>query len=251
MNNHFFVVGAQRSGTTYIYQLLDAHPDICMAKPLKPEPKFFLKHHMPDYSYQDYFDTYFDDGDYQLYGEKSTSYIESELAAQQIASWFEPAKIIMILRNPIERAVSNYYFSRKHNLETLPIDEAFMQESDRRDNYDRTKISASPYAYLQRGHYIRYIEMYEQFFLQEQIKILIHEEFVGQPTPIRQLYQWLGVNADVDITQNLNAVNATNKTKSTLSASLQDYLVNHFAESISQLENYMGRSLSIWQPKKS
>jgi len=39
---HFFVVGAQRSGTTYLYNVLDEHPQIFMAKPVRPEPKFFF-----------------------------------------------------------------------------------------------------------------------------------------------------------------------------------------------------------------
>ena len=43
MTNHFFIVGAQRCGTTYLYNLLDEHPEIEMAKPVKPEPKFFMK----------------------------------------------------------------------------------------------------------------------------------------------------------------------------------------------------------------
>ena len=42
MTRHFFIAGAQRSGTTYLYRLLDEHPEIEMAKPERPEPKFFL-----------------------------------------------------------------------------------------------------------------------------------------------------------------------------------------------------------------
>ena len=42
-DNQFFIVGAQRSGSTYLYNLLDGHPDVCMAKHVRPEPKYFLK----------------------------------------------------------------------------------------------------------------------------------------------------------------------------------------------------------------
>jgi hypothetical protein len=42
VSDHFFIVGAQRSGTTYLYHLLSEHPSINMATPVWPEPKFFL-----------------------------------------------------------------------------------------------------------------------------------------------------------------------------------------------------------------
>ena len=245
--SHFFIIGAQRSGTTYIYEVLDAHDEICMARPIKPEPKFFLRTNLSDYSYDDYLQSYFDESACKVRGEKTTTYIESELAAQQISKWFPTAKIIMILRNPIERAISNYQFSQKHKLETLSIEEAFLKEPARRDNYDHSTISASPYAYLKRGHYMNYIQLYEQYFPRKQIKILIHEEFVGQLEPLQQLYRWLLVDPNYETKRDLSyAVNASDGEKLELSDALQTYLIDHFAPSVANLEAYLGRSLNVW-----
>ena len=61
MTEHFFIIGAQRSGTTYLYHLLDEHPEICMARPLRPEPKFFLKNELYARGLEYYETCYFPD----------------------------------------------------------------------------------------------------------------------------------------------------------------------------------------------
>ncbi len=87
-SEHFFIVGAQRSGTTYLYRTLDEHPEIEMAKPVRPEPKFFLQGDLSAYTHDDYLGLFFGNkAGAKLRGEKSTSYIESEHAARQISRW--------------------------------------------------------------------------------------------------------------------------------------------------------------------
>lgn len=249
---HFFVIGAQRSGTTYLYKALDAHPDICMGKPIQPEPKFFLKTDLGAYRYEDYLRSYFDQTACKLYGEKTTTYIESERAAQQISQWFPDAKLVLILRDPIDRAISNYNFSCNNGLENLPIERAFLEESSRREDYDHSKISASPYAYLQRGRYIDYIRMYERHFPREQMMILIHEEFVGRVEAMWRLYSWLDVTADTQMLDVTTVVNSSEKVETNLAQDLEDYLIDYFAPSVRELEQYLARSLMMWsrfQPK--
>src|SRR5262245_47433435 len=150
--NHFFIVGAQRCGTTYLCHLMDEHPAIEMAKPFRPEPKYFLR----DVSLQDdltrYESTFFGrKPGARLRGEKSTSYMESRAAAERLAAWFPQAKIVFVLRDPIDRAMSHYWFSVQNGLETLPMAEAFRREEERRDNFDPARLSVSPFAYLSRG----------------------------------------------------------------------------------------------------
>lgn len=75
---HLFIVGAQRSGSTYLYELLDSHPEVSMAHPVRPEPKFFLNAQRVSLGIAHYIDAHFADrkvGGLYL-GEKSTSYIE-------------------------------------------------------------------------------------------------------------------------------------------------------------------------------
>ena len=248
MAEHFFIVGAQRSGTTYLYQVLDEHPDIEMAKPVRPEPKFFLRPDLSGISHAEYARLYFDSASTaQLRGEKSTSYIESEQTAQRIAEWFPQAKLIFLLRDPITRALSNYQFSRKSGLETAPLEAAIYQDAERRDQYDRSRISTSPFAYLQRGRYMDYIEVYQRYFDREQMIFLIYETFVSQLDAVQGLYAALGVDVSF-IPASLEAhVNSSDyDTGDSLSPELEAYMRDYFAEPNAQLAAYLGRPLTVW-----
>jgi hypothetical protein len=165
MNDHFFIAGAQRSATTYLYHLLAEHPEIEMAQPVRPEPKFFLVDELFEHGLAYYRERFFPGKPgARLRGEKSTSYMESEIAAQRIARCFPESHILFLLRDPIERAISNYWFSVNNGLESLPLEEAFRREEERWQQYDRSRVSVSPYAYLRRGRYIDFIEVYERYF---------------------------------------------------------------------------------------
>ena len=125
---HFFIVGAQRSGTTYLYEMLKQHPKINMAQPVKPEPKYFMEHNQDNLNYHNYIDSFFSSRmQGQILGEKSTSYYEYESSARLISSTVPKAKIIFLLRNPIYRALSNYYFSVENGLETRKLTDVFCE----------------------------------------------------------------------------------------------------------------------------
>jgi len=158
-------------------------------------------------------------------GEKSTAYIESETAASRIAKVYPQAKILLILRDPVERAISNYWFSVNSGLETLPIDQAFLHEDERRLDYDPEKISVSPYAYLKRGCYIDYLLMYESYFPAGNIKVMLYEQLIGSEAHSLDLYAFLGVS---DYTPPVlhTTVNKGDKPDISLSSELQQYLVD-------------------------
>lgn len=252
--SHFFVVGAQRSATTYLYNLLDAHPQIEMARPVRPEPKFFLREDLGDTSGEktlaDYHAAHFGTPHDNLLarGEKSTSYIESEKAARAIHAWLPDAKIIFLLREPVARAISNYHFSVENGLETLSIEAAFRTEETRREQYDKSAISASPYAYLQRGRYIDYLEMYGRYFPRENLLIYLNEEFVGSQEQAQHLYAQLGVSADFVPPTLRQAANVSEKIQPVqLSSDLLRELGDYFADPNARLAAYLGQPLTAWQ----
>ena len=121
--------------------------------------------------------------------------MDHEFAAPRIASWYGDAQLIFLLRHPAARAVSNYFFSRRNGLERLPMSQAFAEEGKRRDAYDHGKISTSPFAYLERGHYINRIRVFERHFERKQMLVLIQEEVVGNVGQVQALYRTLGVDA--------------------------------------------------------
>ena len=113
MSRHFLVIGAQRCGTTYLHELLADHPEIAMARPVRPEPKVFLADEVVDRGVEWYDHTWFPHaGTAGLLGEKSTSYLESPDAVTRVTAVLGRPQIVVQLRDPIERAVSNWSFSR-------------------------------------------------------------------------------------------------------------------------------------------
>ena len=115
----FIIAGAPRSGTTWLYELLDRHPDVYMAKPVRPEPKFFLVDELYSRGIQHYFDTWFAGADaYRAAGEKSTNYLESAVVAERIHQHLPSVKLVFILREPAHRAYSNWMWSRMNGMET-------------------------------------------------------------------------------------------------------------------------------------
>ena len=243
---HFFIVGAQRSGTTYLYELLDAHPEIEMARPVRPEPKFFLNEATRNLGAAEYEAACFDAASTaRVRGEKSTSYIESADAAARIRAVFPDARIVFLLREPAARAVSNYRFSLANGLEKLSMWDAFAREEERIGRYDEKAVSVSPFAYQQRGHYIDYIEAYERVFPREALHLMLHEDLVGGEAALVTLFEFLGVDPSFRPPVLGQVVNATGGGEE-LSGSDAARLRAVFAESNARLSERYGLDLSGW-----
>jgi hypothetical protein len=103
-----------------------------MAKPVTPEPKFFLVDELYARGIEYYYSTWFADlGSARVAGEKSTNYMESSVVAQRILEHLPQAKLIFILREPVSRAFNNYLWSKGNGLETLDFSAAVAREEER------------------------------------------------------------------------------------------------------------------------
>jgi hypothetical protein len=247
---HFFIIGAQRSATTYLYTILDEHPEIIMAKPVKPEPKFFLFEEEYQKGLDYYLNFYFKEAwdkktSAQLFGEKTTSYYESETALKRIKESFPGCKIIMILRNPTTRAISNYYFSVKNGLETRSIEDVFLRKIP--PEKEIKGISVSPFNYIGRSEYLKFIKTINKYFEKEQFRILIMENFLGNVSAIQELYRFLKVD-DQFIPEKVNKiVNANDKPEAIIPSSIIKELSDYFYPQITVLENFLCRDLGVWK----
>lgn len=244
---HLFIVGAQRSGSTYLYQLLDDHPQVSMAHPVRPEPKFFLNEQSVAKGAGYYEQTCFaDQKKGALYlGEKSTSYIESQDSARRIRDFYPDARILIVLRDPVLRAYSNYRFSIAHGLEQLTFAEALSAESERLETA-KFSTSVSPFAYRKRGNYINYIETYLHVFDADQIGILIFEELVNDLRGVQGLYAWLGIDPAFAPPSLNKVINPATSPAEEQGAVFRD-LVAGYQDSIGRLELHLGRELTVWR----
>lgn len=245
MTQHAFIVGAQRCSTTYLYKLLEESTEICMATPMRPEPKYFLDMKQVLLGKDYYLHTFFQQPCKKLLVEKSTSYIESKQAAERIYNYFPDAKIVILLRNPVQRAISNYRFSRENGIETLEFAEAIKQEGQRNDEYETGTFSVSPFAYMRRGQYIDYIAYYQSYFPKDQIKILVKEQFISSQGVFDDLCDFLGIGTfrPRGLKKTINASDAADPI---LSTTLQRQLQEYFAPYNRRLEKEFDLDLSCW-----
>ncbi len=186
-----FIIGAQRSGTTLLADALDTHPAIRFAKPIRPEPKYLLKLEGP-VDLAAYEAKYFAGlPDAVLRGEKSTSYIEYERVALLIRDHFPGALCLAVLRDPVERAISNYWFSVKNGFEQRPPEQALRPDNDQTAKV--AGVSASPFAYLKRGCYLDYLDTYVRILGREHLKVVQTEHLVQGDDSWREVYDFLAV----------------------------------------------------------
>lgn len=241
--NQFFIVGAQRSGTTYLYTILDEHPEVCMAKPIKPEPKYFLNSRFDE---TQYYNTYYShsSSSTKIFGEKSTSYYENEIVAQKISKNMPLAKIIFILANPVDRAISNYNFSFENGLETRNIEDVFINNVST-DTLEYS-TSVNPFNYKQRGIYYKYIENYYNYFPKENIKIIVREEFTNNINAIQDLYKFLNIDSTF-IPNSIDRIVNSSKNKLDLSSSVLESLAEYYKEPNERLQKLLGKDFRLWQ----
>ena len=243
-----FIIGAQRSGSTYLYHLLNSHPCILMNKPINPEPKFFLEKYKFQRGKNFYEEKYFPDRNLEnikYIGEKSTSYIESKDAAIRIKNFYPDARILVILRDPVNRALSNYKFSVENGLENLSFSDALSKEDIRIKKLE-TPTSVSPYAYKARGMYINYIREYEAQFSRDKIYVLIFEELLTGNVEEEKLAIWLDLEPKFIAPIGSDKINSS-KSEYPVDRQLLKELIGEYQDSINDLESFLGRRITIWR----
>ncbi len=217
---NLFIVGAAKSGTTSLYRYLSQHPNIFMC-PIK-EPNFFCKDiRQKDFTRKTYFDSIFNINTYlsrpnldiihnafikefsdyiQLYrdvkneqviGETSVSYLYSTQAAKEICKYNPESKIVIILRNPIERTFSHWKMNLSTGIEkkNVPFYEAVIN-----DIKNTNKGWGRSHLYIELGLYYEQVKRYINIFPKNNILILLYEDLYKNSKNISQnLFSFINV----------------------------------------------------------
>lgn len=243
----FIIIGAQRSGTTSLCKVLDKHPEITLAKPLKPEPKFFLNKFEFDKGKSHYINKYYPaiTERNKYLGEKSTSYYENSFVAQRIYSYFPEAKIIVLLRNPVDRALSNYFFSKSNGLEKRTLSEVFIQNHPPPIN--NQKVSVSPFDYIKRSSYSALLDPYFKLF-RHNIKVVIFEEMIRNKSVIQDLFVFLGLDQDIGFSLEVSNTSDLKKDKDVDKdlSTVRNYLFEKLRNEVERTELLLGRKVPHW-----
>jgi hypothetical protein len=192
---NFLIIGTQRGGTTSLYNYLIARPGVgpAMVKELHFFDKKFNKGlswyraHFPSsiqkYSYQ------FTHKQTFVTGEASAYYLFHPHAPKRVAKVLPHVKLIVMLRNPIDRAYSQYNFEVDLGREALSFEDAIEREEERISK-EREKMLAdegyvsfdySRYSYLARGIYADQLQTWMSLFPKEQFLMLKSEDFYADP----------------------------------------------------------------------
>lgn len=196
---NLYLVGAAKAGTTSLWWYLDQHPAVFMS-PTK-EPHFFsqvrpshrLAMFYPVVSRQaDYLALFASAGGANVVGESSTSYLWSPGAAARIHEVAPDAHVVILLRDPVERAWSHYWNDVAEGFERRGFLRAV------RDEMIRPGVWGVDSVYLSAGFYADAVARYFELFGRERVHVSFFETFIADPrATIRDLFAWLGVDPGV------------------------------------------------------
>ncbi len=174
----FIIIGAQKAGTTSLFRYLSAHPNICM--PVKKEIEFFSREEYYSKGLTWYGQWFLNCNRNNLVGEASPQYMFYDYVPERIFNVFPDVKLIVILRNPIDRAYSHYRMLKRRELEnknfsTLVLDLINRQKSLNGDEHFEN------HEYFAFGEYGRILSNYLQFFDKKNIHISFSENLNINP----------------------------------------------------------------------
>ena len=245
----FIVAGAPRSGTSWLYALARRHPQIAMAEPMTPEPKFFLVDELWQLGI-DYYSTKWFELPARRPGIRGKEHQLSGIAevAERIHHALPGVKLVFLLRNPVDRAYSNYLWSRQNGLETETFERALVLEEQReRDLAPRLRY-ARPHAYFSRGLYAEHLGRFYDRFSREQILVLRYEDVRRRPEDIAAAFhRFVGVAEMPALARDLGSVNAARCSQSEpLSPPLRRRLVERYSAANLRLAALVGPDFEMW-----
>ena len=205
----FMIVGAQKGGTTALAQFLRAHPDIAMPA-IKEAHLFDGEGYSAAWSARDIDERYrphFAAGDFdggaKLLGEATPIYMFLPDIAEQLKRYNPGLRLIVLLRDPTQRAISHYRMERRRGGERLPLWLALLAEPlrQRRCANARAPQSAARVAsYRSRGLYSRQLGNLQRWFDRRQVCVLRSEALLREhDATLRRVFAFLGVAEHVRV----------------------------------------------------
>lgn len=248
----FLIIGAAKSGTTYAFNLLRQHPQLNLPK--EKEINFFdynFNKGTKWYRYQFPFKTKIE----KISGEGSPCYMYHPHAPKRAFSYNPNFKLVIFLRNPSYRAVSNYFMKMNfYNFEFNPERLLFIEEEINLGNlYEKNIIENEnsshkilrDFSFIRRGIYLFQIKRWYQYFPKENFLIIKSEDFYENPIKVLdqicdflKIERYNGFNLKVDKYQG----NYKNRVDEKIISTLKDFYKPHNEE----LEEYLNRKFN-WE----
>lgn len=260
----FLIIGGQRCGTSSLYYYLTEHPGVISAS--TKEIHFFddsytkgldwYRAQFPTVAYKHYVERI--RKNHFLTGEASPYYLFHPHAPQRIVSALPNVKLIVLLRNPIDRAYSQHWLEVMGQFESLSFEEAVRREPERTagerekmlqdENYH--SYSHRRFTYLARGVYVDQLQYWMNYYPREQFLIIKTEDLYKKSAEIvRQTLEFLGVPADkIDTNREYKKYKVPSKkgyktqdSAPAMDPKVREYLVEYFRPHNARLYEFLGR----------
>lgn len=239
----FVVGGVQKAGTTALDAYLRQHPSLCMPSTTKELHFFDAQSFAGDTSSFAAYHAQFDcRGAGRLLGEVTPIYMYWNSAPSRIHAYNPAMKWVVILRDPVDRAYSQWRMQRARGIEPLGFEAAIREEPARcaaSHPYQERRFS-----YGDRGFYAGQIRRVMNLFGRANCLFLLYEDLCADPdATVSLIHRFLGVaHLPVDPV----GYESFAGTEGAIDPAVRRKLVARFADDIAQTEKLIGRSLAHW-----
>jgi len=240
----FLICGTQKGGTSALDAYCRHHQDLFMAD--AKEVHFFdnealFRNEKPDY--REYHRDFPPHEEGKLRGESTPVYMYWPDAPARIHAYNPDIRLILILRDPVQRAFSHWQMECRRGHETLAFGKAVRQEAARLQQADADHRRV--YSYVDRGRYLRQLELLWSLFGREHVLVVFNEDLRQSPaTVLEQISAFLGIAPFPVIEERIvNAQDYDNP----MMAEDRAWLYALFEPEIAKLEVALGKKLEFWR----
>lgn len=254
----FIIIGANKAGTTSLFLYLKQHPDVFM--PAVKEPMFFtakprlkgeirrasLSHPVATTTLEEYAALFQDSRPDQARGEASTAYLANPHCAAKIREIIPDVRLIAVLRNPIDRAFSNYLMYWGSGIETRTFDRCVSDEVEH-------GCGSTPQGqrYLQLSLYAAAIEQFQEVFGREALMVVRYDDFEAEPgTVYRLALEHIRVDPsfvpDLSVRSNRAEDYLRTASRPQVLPAVRERLSEHFRADIERLVPLVGFDPTAW-----
>lgn len=242
---NFFIVGAQKAGTTALHSFLGRHSQISMS--IAKEIHFFDNDAL-DWSsppYESLEDKMSQKASARIRGEATPIYMYWPNSIERLYRYDPHAKIIVLLRHPVHRAHSQWRMEIKRQSETLPFSEA-IRPAGRRRVADAPGGVHRLFSYVERSLYVPQIYRLLQYFPRQQIHFAKTDDLWGSPrASLETIEDFLGVRHEIDPAPEY-IISASTSIPAFIDSDSRHYLNRLFADDITETAYLSGLNLSEW-----
>lgn len=194
----FIIIGAQKAGSTFLYNILNLSNEIYM--PQEKELPFFLEKNIDEEKYEKFLNDYFENSKInQIIGTSTPQYMMYPESFHDIKLKLPSVKLIAVLREPIKRLISHYDMVSRFGKENRSLNSILEDQLKNIEHYRKTPFADPTGKYIVAGEYGRIFSDLLKNFDKSQIHILLFKDLINQPkVEIKKIMNFLNLKNEIN-----------------------------------------------------